>query len=170
MSREKSFSYASKESVTSLIKGGDRLPKWKIDMIEAKLVQVSARLSAWFPLLKRRWLEAEEEDPIVDFVPAMVTEAVKKYADNPDGMSSETMGPYAYSRYESQDVFKTLFNEKDLQALESLLAVGQSSRKAVKINMPNAYPAAPMPRPGKYSNSQRWKSGRGPAGGRGNVW
>lgn len=170
MSGEKGFSYASVESVTDLMKAGDRLPQWKIKMIEAKLVQISSRLSAWYPTLKRRWLNADEEDPIVDFVAAIVAEATKKYVDNPDGMSSETMGPYAYSRFDSQDVFKSLFNQRDLDALSTLLDGNQPVRKAVKINMPHAYPAAPMPAPGVYTNSERWKSDRGYVRRRRDVW
>ena len=169
MSGEKGFSYAEVASVTALMKGNQSTPEWKEDMIEAKLVQISSRLSAWFPTLKKRWLNADLEDPIADFVPAIVAEAVKKYVDNPDGMSSETMGPYAYSRFDAQDVFKSLFNQRDLDALSALLRGSQATRKAVKVRTPNSYPAAPMPRPGVYTNSQRWKSDRRSRGQR-HVW
>lgn len=161
------FAYTDRDSVTVLLKNGSRLPEWKTELIDKYLVIVSARLSAWFPTLKSRWLNADPEDPIVDFIPAIVAEAVKKVADNPDGMSSETMGPYAYSRYESQDVFKTLFNDKDLKALEALLDESQSAGGAVIMRYTNTYPAAPMPGPGRYTNSRKWPRGRGL---RGNRW
>lgn len=157
MAEGEGFSYANPASVKALMKASDKLPPWKENMINEKLIQISARLSAWYPTLKSRWLNADEEDPIVDFIPAIVSEAVKKYVDNPDGMSSETMGPYAYSRFDSQDIYKTLFNERDLKALEALLDDTQAVRRSVQIRQAGTYPAAPMPKPGVYTNTQRWK-------------
>lgn len=170
MTESERFSYASVEDTLAIVKGGDKAPEWKKEMVKTRLVQISARLSAWYPNLKSRWLEADPEDPIVDFVRTMVEEAAKKYVDNPEGMSSETMGPYAYSRFDSQDVYKTLFNERDLKALEALLEEDNAVRRSVVTNYVNAFPAAPQPAPGRYSNSRRRYPYGGMRGGRGCVW
>lgn len=149
-----SFKYATVEDVAPLVKGGLN-PEMK-EMLEKRLVILSSQLSAWFPGLRARWLEQPEDSDLKNLVEAMVTEAGRKFISNPDGMSSETIGVFAYSRFDTEDP-KEPFSKRDLLALEELLnaefdrPVGSFP---IKSSM-SMYPAAPMPSPGVYSNSHR---------------
>lgn len=116
-----SFRYAEPEKVVLLLKGG-KLVGWRRDALELNLELISTRLSAWYPGLRQRWTEAPEYDDLKGLVTAMVISAGVKLAKNPEGMSSETMGPYAYSKFDSEDPSKGLFEKRDVEALEKLLA------------------------------------------------
>lgn len=115
------FRYAEPEKVVLLLKGG-KLVGWRRDALELNLELISTRLSAWYPGLRQRWTEAPEYDDLKGLVTAMVISAGVKLAKNPEGMSSETMGPYAYSKFDSEDPSKGLFEKRDVEALEKLLA------------------------------------------------
>lgn len=149
------FTFVSAEVVTSQMKG--TVTGWKLELLESTLENLSARLAAWYPGLRTAYSEAQEDSELRNLVDAMITDAARKIANNPDGMSSETMGPFAYSRFDSEDTSKYLFNLRDLKALEDLLAQGKRKQVgSIRLNTPMK-PAAPMPRPGKYTNSYRWK-------------
>lgn len=149
------FTFVEASSISSTMK----VPQvgWREEFLNTTLVNVSARLLAWFPTLKTAWEEAAEDSPLRGLVTAMVSEAVRKIVNNPDGMSSETMGPFAYSKFDSEDISKSLFNGRDLKALEDLLNA-EARKQRGSFQMRSAtLPAAPMPRPGKFTNSYRWR-------------
>lgn len=149
------FSYAKYEAVEQMLKGN--VVSWRSDYLHRTLKNISVRLSAWYPGLRAAWEEAPEDSELKGLVTAMVEEAARKVIANPDGVSSETMGPYAYSKFDSEDPSKGLFDLKDLQALETLFDA-EKGRQVGGISMvPTMLPAAPMPRPGKYTNANRWR-------------
>jgi hypothetical protein len=85
----------------------------------------------------------------------MIAEAGRAFITNPEGMSSETIGVFAYSRFDSADPSKGPFSKADLDALRAMLLEAQMEQVGIiKIGMPNtAYPADVMPTPYTYSNS-----------------
>ena len=151
------FSYATVDDVAALIKGG--LNDARKTMLEAKLISLSAQLSGWFPGLRQRWLDEPEDSDIKALVRSMVMEAGRKFINNPDGMSSETIGVFAYSRFDTEDPSREPFSKRDLEALEALLEEEKDRQVGsfpVRSSM-SMYPAAPMPGPRVYSNSyRRW--------------
>lgn len=151
------FSYADADSVKKTIKGN--VDGWREDLLTQTLHNASARLNGRFPTLKAAWLEQEEGEPLKELVTTMVAEAARVRVANPDGISSETMGPYAYSKFDSEDAAKGWFSKSDLEDLAALLdALGSRQARSFALR-PSMLPAAPMPRPGKYTNSMRnrWK-------------
>ena len=149
------FSYATADRVAGLIKGG--LSNDRVEMLEIKLVNLSSQLSAWYPGLRDRWLSEPEDSELRNLVEAMVIEAGRKFINNPDGMSSETIGVFAYSRFDTEDPTREPFSKRDLEALEAILEADKNQQVgsfAIKSSM-SMYPAAPMPGPGRYSNSHR---------------
>lgn len=150
------FAYATPADVAPLIKGG--LTKAQGAMLEQKLAMLSAKLSGMFPGLRQVWTDAEEDSDLKNFVTAMITEAGRKFINNPEEMSSETIGVFAYSRLESKD--EGPFPKEDLQALKAMLdAELQEQVGSFRLNMGhNAYPAAPMPTPVTYSNTRTRRS------------
>lgn len=165
------FSYASVEDVAPLVRGG--VAGDREDMLRAKLEQLSAQLSGWFPGLKSTYKEAkkaieagrargeEVESDLVDLVESMVVEAGRRFIINPEDMSSETIGVFAYSRFEAADPSKGPFSPRDLTALKALLDEQlQEQVGSFKMNLGQTmYPAAPMPTPRTYTNSltlNRW--------------
>lgn len=132
-----SFRYAEPEKVVALLKGG-KLVGWRRDALELNLELISTRLSAWYPGLRRKWTEAPDDDDLKGLVTAMVIGAGVKLAKNPEGMSSETMGPYAYSKFDSEDPSKGLFEKMDVEALERLLAA--DNNRAVLSFKPTGRP------------------------------
>lgn len=152
------FSYVTATEVEALVKGG--LNDERRTMLEAKLVSLSAQLSAWYPGLRARFIEEmDEESELKALVRSMITEAGRKFINNPDGMSSETIGVFAYSRFDTEDPSKNPFIARDLLALEALLEEGSKAQiGSFQIGVSSSMlAAAPMPRPGRYSNSiKRW--------------
>lgn len=162
------FTYVEAEEVKPLIKGG--LNANTEDMLRRKLVMLSSQLSGRFPGLRKIFQEeerrvvdgVEEYSDLVDLVRAMVTESARRFIANPDGMSSETIGVFAYSRFDSSDPLKEAFDAKDLQALGNMIEAirdGQVGSFHLKSSY-NMYPAAPMPTPFTYSNSRNANSWR----------
>lgn len=151
------FSYAEADDVKKVIKGD--VEGWRLELLEQTLHNASSRLSGYFPTLKPIWLEEEDGSPIRDMATMMVAEAARKIVVNPDGVSSETMGPYAYSKFDSEDAASGWFAKADLDALAALLAERGVQRVGSFSINPAVLPAAPMPRPGKFTNSRRnrWK-------------
>ena len=151
------FSYVTPEQVAGLVKGG--LSPDRKTMLSVKLISLSSQLSAWYPGLKQKWIAEPDDSELKNLVESMVIEAGRKFINNPDGMSSETIGVFAYSRFDNEDPSKDPFSKRDLLALEMILA--EDSQKQVgsfqvKSSM-SMYPATPMPGPGRYSNSvRRW--------------
>lgn len=113
------FMFVDPERVKRLIKGN--VTGGREELLTETLVNISARLIGWYPDLKPQWEAADEDSPLRGLVRAMVSEYVKKIVGNPEGMSSETMGPYAYSRFDSEDTARVIFGDKDVAALERLL-------------------------------------------------
>lgn len=164
------FSYVGVDDVSPLVKGGVTSEVSR-KMLERKLVTLSAQLSGWFPGLRQIYtdLKAEVEaekaagnadaySDLVGLVESMITEAGRSFITNPDRMSSETIGVFAYSRFEDTD----LFDKHDLAALRALLEEAQQEQVgSFKIGMSaTAYPAAPMPTPWTFSNSYSRNSWR----------
>lgn len=147
------FSYAKPTRVARLIKG--KVSGWREELLKESLINLSTKMSAWYPGLRDRWENAEDDDELKGLVTVMISEAVRKIVTNPDGMSSETMGPYAYSRWDSEDTAKSLFPEQDLRALERLLTAERSKPRGSFTIKPALAPAAPAPRPGWYTNDTR---------------
>lgn len=151
------FTYATADQVAGLIKGG--LSHDRIEMLNIKLVNLSSQLSAWHPGLRERWVAEPEDSELRNLVEAMIIEAGRKFINNPDGMSSETIGVFAYSRFDTEDPSREPFSKRDLAALEAILAEERNVQVgsfAIQSSM-SMYPAAPMPGPGRYSNSvRRW--------------
>lgn len=149
------FSFVTGEEVKPLIKGS--VTGWREDLLTKTLENMSARLSAWYPGLRAAFSEADDDSDLVGLVKTMISEVARKVVTNPDGMSSETAGPYAYSRFDSEDYAKSMFNRQDLASLELLLN-SEKSRKARRATMHlETLPAAPMPRRGRYTNSDPWR-------------
>lgn len=149
------FSFVTVEEVKPLIKGS--VTGWREDLLEKTLQNMSIRLSAWYPGLRVAFDEADEDSDLVGLVKIMISEVARKVVSNPDGMASETAGPYAYSRFDSEDYAKSMFNRQDLASLELLLN-SEKSKKARKTSMYlETLPAAPMPRRGRYTNSDPWR-------------
>lgn len=148
------FSFVPAEDVKPLIKGN--VTGWREELLEKTLQNTSMRLSAWFPGLKSAFDNADPDSELVNLVKVMVSEVAKKTVTNPDGMASETAGPYAYSRFDSEDVAKAMFNSKDLAALAELLNA-ERDRKATRATMsPTSIPGYPMPARGRYMKANRW--------------
>lgn len=130
------FTFADPERVKRLIKGN--VTGSREELMEETLLNISGRLIGWYPDLKRQWEETEEGEPLRELVRVMVSEYTRKIVGNPEGMSSETMGPYAYSRFDSEDTARTIFGDKDIDALERLLLSGRNrSAGSITINMAN---------------------------------
>lgn len=150
------FTFADPERVKRLIKGN--VAGSRLDLLEETLLNISGRLTGWYPDLRRQWEEAEEGSPLRELVRVMVSEYTRKIVGNPDGMSSETMGPYAYSRFDSEDTARVIFGDRDISALEALLmAERKKSAGSITMNMANT-PVA-IKRPGVRGKSQlrtRW--------------
>lgn len=166
------FTYATVGDVAPLVKGG--VQGERRDMLQAKLEQLSAQLSGWFPGLKATYKNAKTEleaglsrgedveSELVELVESMVVEAGRKFIINPEDMSSETIGVFAYSRFESADPNKGPFSPRDLAALQAILDEElQEQVGSFKMNLgPTMYPSAPMPTPRTYTNSltyDRWE-------------
>lgn len=162
------FTYVEAEDVKPLIKNG--LNANTEGMLNRKLVMLSSQLSGRFPGLRKIYKEEqrkvvngeEEYSDLVDLVRAMVTEAARRFISNPEGMSSETIGVFAYSRFDSGDPLKEAFDAKDLQALGNMLEAirdGQVGSFHLKTSY-SMYPAAPKPTPFTFSNSRNANSWR----------
>ncbi|MDD2326429.1 MAG: hypothetical protein PHW63_10630 [Alphaproteobacteria bacterium] len=149
------FAYADPVRVARLIKGGANA--WQMILLEENLVDLSAKLSAWYPGLRAAWDKDPEGSTLRELVRVMVSSAARKTAVNPEGISSETMGPYAYSKFDSEDTARALFSLQDLKALEALLQAEQNQIRGSFTMKSTMLPAGPMPRPGWYTNSRRWK-------------
>lgn len=163
-----SFTYVESEEVTPLLKNS--LDEEGTKMLESKLTMLSSQLSGRFLGLREAFLEEEEMvltgkapySNLVDLVKAMVTEAARRFMANPDGMSSETIGVFAYSRFDSGDPLKEAFDPQDLAALKALLdedsnpQVGSFKLKSGY----NMYVGEPTPRPGWTITSRREKNWR----------
>ena len=146
------FSYAQPEDVVPLVKGSVTGPR--MELLEYSLYMSSVRLSAWYPGLKKAWEQAEEGSEIKELVTVMIMDAGRKVLSNPEGMSSETIGPYAYSRFDSEDWVKSLFLPRDLLAIEEfLLAEERKPVRGIKMNLDTMPPAAPVTTSGRYTNS-----------------
>ena len=87
------FSFVTVEEVKPLIKGS--VTGWREDLLAKTLQNMSIRLSAWYPGLRVAFDEADEDSDLVGLVKIMISEVARKVVSNPDGMSSETAGPYA---------------------------------------------------------------------------
>lgn len=149
------FKYVDAESVTPLIKG--KVTGWRATFLDRQLEILSARLNAWYPTLKKQWEESEKDSELRGLVDIMVTEAARKLTNNPEMMSSETAGPFAYSRFDSEDPYKNLFMPRDVQALEELLSAATNQQVgAIKMSIPYGV-AKPLSRPGKRAFGRpRW--------------
>lgn len=149
------FTYATVDDVKPMVKSlfGD-----KELMLERKLVMLSSKLSGLFPGLRTIWQEADEDSDLKNFVTSMVAEAGRKFIINPEGMSSETIGVFAYSRFD--DGRLEPFSKEDLEALRRMLeAESTQVANCFKLGMgDNMHPAAPMPTPHTYSNSINGRS------------
>ena len=126
------FSFVTVDDVEPFLKGVSSDQRKKL--ITAYAENISARLCGWYPTLKGRWDADEADSPLRVFVTAMVTEAVRRRVNNPDGFSAETIGPFAYSKFDSEDSFKNLFLARDLPALEAMLAPDTNMVRSAKTD------------------------------------
>ena len=126
------FSFVTVDDVEPFLKGVSSDQRKKL--ITAYAENISARLCGWYPTLKGRWDADEADSPLRVFVTAMVTEAVRRRVNNPDGFSAETIGPFAYSKFDSEDSFKNLFLARDLTALEAMLAPDTNMVRSAKTD------------------------------------
>lgn len=150
------FSYADPERVKRIIKG--QVTGSREELLIETLINHSAKLSAWFPGLRTQWEDAAEGSELKELVRVMVSESAKKIVSNPEQMSSETMGPYAYSRFDSEDAAKALFPARDLAALESLLRAEQQ-KNVGSFHTPLAIQPHTQVRPG-YGPKTHLRRGR----------
>lgn len=127
------FSFVTVDDVEPFLKGVSSDQRKKL--ITAYAENISARLCGWYPTLKGRWDADEAGSPLRVFVTAMVTEAVRRRVNNPDGFSAETIGPFAYSKFDSEDSFKNLFLARDLTALEAMLAPDTNMVRSAKTDI-----------------------------------
>lgn len=147
------FRYAEPDQVEVLVKGG-KVTGWKVEALAEHLRIISIRLSAWYPGLKQKWLEAPDDSDLKGLVNIMVAEAARKVIENSSGMSSETMGPYAYSKFDSEDPRKGLFSKEDIEALENLLAIeGQRKVRSFRPRGFSTPKGLGSPSPGYYYGS-----------------
>lgn len=150
------FAFADPERVKRLIKGnvtGDREA-----LLEETLVNISSRMMGWYPDLRRQWEDAEEGSPLRELTRVMVSDYARKIVGNPDGVSSETMGPYAYSRFDSEDTARKVFDDRDIAALEGLLTA-ERNKPAGSITMNMANTPVYVTRPGNRGRDSlrtRW--------------
>lgn len=146
--------FTTYDEVTPLIKGAIN-EKRKV-FIQKKIKSTSVKLAARFPNLIARWKEEInlEDSTLVDFVTAMVEESVARQVNNPDGFSSETMGPFAYSKFDSEDPLKGLFDAADLKALEEMLDEGNNQVPVIRIK-PDIAPGAPITYSGRHLANER---------------
>lgn len=149
------FKFIEPNDVRPLIKG--KLSGWREEFLDAQIELLSARLNAWYPTLRRHWEESDEDSTLRGLIRAMMVEAAKKLVNNPEMMSSETAGPYAYSRFDSEDPYKQMFMPRDLEALEDLLDAERNKQAGhVQMGLPFSR-AKPMPRPRRYAAGRKWK-------------
>ena len=146
--------FTTYDEVTPLVKGAIN-EKRKV-FIQKKIKSTSVKLAARFPNLIARWKEEVnlEDSTLVDFVTAMVEESVARQVNNPDGFSSETMGPFAYSKFDSEDPLKGLFDAADLKALEEMLDEGNNQVSVIRIK-PDIAPGAPITYSGRHLANER---------------
>lgn len=149
------FAFADPVRVKRLIKGN--VTGSREELMEETLLNISARLIGWYPDLRSQWEEAEEGSPLRELVRVMVSEYTRKIVGNPEGMSSETMGPYAYSRFDSEDTARNVFGDKDINALEALL-MAERRKSAGSITMGMAVKPTYVKSPGhaKKRLRTRW--------------
>lgn len=148
------FSYVEVEGIIPLIKGN--VTGKRLEFLKRTSENISARLSAWFPTLRHQWEAAEPDSPLRELVRVMVEEASRRSFANPDNMASETAGPYAYTRFDSEDPLKAYFHPRDLEALERLLNQ-EVNKQAGPISTGIALGVArPSPRPGTVVKQNRW--------------
>lgn len=126
------FSFVTVDDIEPFLKGVSSDQRKKL--IAAYAENISARLCGWYPTLKGRWDADGADSPLRVFVTAMVTEAVRRRVNNPDGFSAETIGPFAYSKFDSEDSFKNLFLARDLTALEAMLAPDTNMVRSAKTD------------------------------------
>lgn len=146
------FAFANPERVAKLIKGnvtGERM-----ELLTETLINISSRLNGWYPGLRAQWEESDPDSPLRELVRVMVSEYAKKIVSNPDGMSSETMGPYAYSRFDSEDTAKTIFGKQDVEALERLLNA-ETKKNVGSITVQPALRPVAVRRPGWRNKPRR---------------
>lgn len=151
------FSYVDVTDVEGLVKGTLSLDRKT--MLEHKLISLSAQLSAWFPGLRARFEQEEPGSDLRGLVIAMVAEAGRKFINNPDGMSSETIGVFAYSRFDTEDPNREPFSKRDLEALTALMEAGLDEHVGNIAIKPSSSMLAhsPMAGPGNHTNRfKRW--------------
>lgn len=115
------FLFATVDDVRPLLLKGSKLSPQREAFLAEHLRMLTAKLSAWFVGLRVAWDKAAPGSELRELVRAMVIGAASQIMANPERMSSETMGPYAYSRFGSDDYFKDLFQKEDFEALARLL-------------------------------------------------
>lgn len=160
------FSYVTVEDVAPLVKGG--LSTEQKEMLDIRLKTISSQLSGRLPGLRGSYIDAKKKvatgeiefSDLVDLTEAMVIEAGRKFISNPDAMSSETIGVFAYSRFDSADPSKDPFSEADLSALRAMLNEKMAEQVgSIKLRTPDSgYVAAPTTTYGEYTNSLRRES------------
>lgn len=138
------FTYVPAERVALFVTKGTVEGK-RLAQLQAYLEMISAWLSGRFPTLKPAFDASPEDAPLRLFVEAAVTNAARKIAQNPDGFSSETMGPFAYSRYDSEDPGKAWFSREELEQI-ALLLQGYNKTKTLSARMKTPYARVAKPR------------------------
>lgn len=148
------ITFTTVDDVAATMRGG--ATGWKRTIVEDAVELASVTLSSRFPRLAEIWNSLPEDHDIRRLASIMVKTAARKLATNPEAMSSETMGPYAYSKFDSEDTTKDLFPAYNIKALEALLAIeDRPNPKPVRISY-GLRPAKPMLAPGSHSRRYKW--------------
>lgn len=142
--------FAQTDEVAKLMKGS--VVGQRRVLLETNINNLSIRLSAWHPGLRDAWEKADPDSDLHGLLSVMVGEVAAKMTENPDGYSSETMGPFAYSKFDSEDWVKHLFKKRDLDALLDLLRLGKRKQRGSITLSPSLKPSAPITQTGRVTN------------------
>lgn len=152
--------YATPAEVLAVFSG--RIPpNMTEDKIQAHLEIFSSRLSVWKPGLREFFDSLADDSDQKQFIKGVIVEAVRRVISNPEGISSETMGPYAYSKFDSEDPNRRFFDKYDLDAIDMMLMADRNKQRGSFTMKPALAPVAPITASGRYTNASRRRRRRG---------
>lgn len=130
------FTYVPVERILPIFKGKPLTDATR-EALANDLWVLSTKLSGRFIPLRARWEADPPDSPLRNHVEMMIYGAMKKTADNPNGFSGESIGPFGYSRFESMDPGK-IFDADDLAALGMYLA-GRTPNQPMRTMQTRGY-------------------------------